>query len=170
MEKLIPFVCLLRQNARETLTNLSKKTQIPISTLYDRLKNGAYFTKHTSLLDFGALGYQCRALLCLRVDRQKRSALQAYLERHPSLNCLYKINNGFDYFAEGIFRHVKDLEDFLDVLDLKFKLAASAVYYVIEELAREKFMTDPVLYPELDVRNPLIGTQPIPAITNGFQL
>jgi DNA-binding Lrp family transcriptional regulator len=150
MEKLLPFVCLLRQNARETLTNISKKTSIPVSTLYDRLRTTAVIKKHTALLDFSALGYQCRALLCVRVERANRDMLQHYLERHPSLNSLYKINNGFDFFCEGIFRHVKDLEDFLDTVDAKFKLVGSTVYYIIEELCREKFMTDPVLYPEAD--------------------
>jgi len=46
-------ISYLRQNARETLTRLSRKTHIPVSTIYDKLKLHEHnlITKYTSLLD-----------------------------------------------------------------------------------------------------------------------
>ena len=38
-KKDLKFITLLRQNSRETLTNISKKTKIPISTLYDKMQH-----------------------------------------------------------------------------------------------------------------------------------
>jgi len=48
----------LRANARETLTNISKRTNIPISTIFDRLKlhEKNLIKKHTAIIDFALLG------------------------------------------------------------------------------------------------------------------
>ncbi len=137
------LISALRQNSRETLTNISKNIKIPISTLYDKLKvhNGSVITKHTTLLDFARLGFNCRANIMLRTDRGQRDKLGSYLKAHPAINNLYKINNGYDFMAEGIFIHVKDLEDFLDELEQRFELQEKKTHYLIEDLKREEFLT-----------------------------
>ena len=76
--------------------------------------------KHTALLDFAKLGFNCRANIMLRTNREQRDKLGSHLKAHPSINNLYKINNGYDFIAEGIFTHVKDLEDFIDELEPSF--------------------------------------------------
>ena len=77
----------------------------------------------------------------LRTNREQRDKLGSYLKAHPSINNLYKINNGYDFIAEGIFTHVKDLEDFIDELEQKFELQEKKTHYLIEDLKREEFMT-----------------------------
>ena len=141
----LKLISYLRKNARQTLTNISKKTRIPISTLYDKLKlhEGNIILKHTTLLDFAKLGFNCRANVLLRTDREHREKLGSYLKVHPLINNLYKINNGFDFLAEGIFCHVKDLEDFVDELEKNFPLEEKKTHYIIEDLKREEFMPDP---------------------------
>lgn len=141
----LKLISYLRKNARQTLTNISKKTRIPISTLYDKLKlhEGSIIIKHTTLLDFARLGFNCRANVLLRTDREHREKLGSYLKAHPLINNLYKINNGFDFLAEGIFCHVKDLEDFVDELEKNFPLEEKKTHYIIEDLKREEFMPNP---------------------------
>ena len=141
----LKFISYLRKNARQTLTNISKKTRIPISTLYDKLKlhEGSLILKHTTLLDFAKLGFNCRANVLLRIGREQRDKLGSYLKAHPVVNNLYKINNGFDFLAEGIFCHVKDLEDFLEELEKNFPLEEKKTHYVIEDLKREEFIPEP---------------------------
>ena len=140
----LKFISYLRKNSRQTLTNISKKTRIPISTLYDKLKlhEGAVIIKHTTLLDFAKLGFNCKANILLRVGREHRDKLGSYLKAHPVINNLYKINNGFDFLAEGIFCHVKDLEDFLEELEKNFSLEEKRTHYVIEDLKREEFLPE----------------------------
>ena len=59
------------------------------------------------------------------------------------LYTIYKINNGFDLLAEFVFRDVKDLDKFLDGLDKKFTIKKREVHYLIDDIKRESFMSDP---------------------------
>jgi Lrp/AsnC family transcriptional regulator, regulator for asnA, asnC and gidA len=143
----LSIISQLRQNSRQTLTKMSKKTNIPISTLYDRLRSfcGNLIVRHTTLLDFNKLGYSARANLVLKVDRDEREKIKEYLMKNPQINSVYKINNGYDFLIEGIFTHVKDLEDFTETIESKFKIKEKKVYYIIDELKREGFLADPEL-------------------------
>lgn len=143
-KKDIVFLTHLRNNARETLTKISKKTHIPISTLYDRLRmhEGSLITKHTTLIDFTKLGYLCKANITIKVDIEDRDAVRTYLLSQNNVNSLYKINNGYDFLIEGVFKHVKEMEDFMEALERKHKVLDKNVYYIIEDLKREAFMTE----------------------------
>ena len=143
-KKDIKFLTHLRNNARETLTMISKKTGIPISTLYDRLKihEKNLITKHTALIDFAKLGYLCRAHIAIKVTIDEREAIKEYLMKQNCVNSLYKINNGYDYLIEGVFLHVKEMEDFLERFEQKYKVMEKNVHYIIEDIKRESFMTD----------------------------
>ncbi len=135
------LISQLRQNARQTLTEISKKTKIPISTLFDKLKaqEEDVIRKHTTIIDFSKLGMNCRANVLLKAGREERDSLISYLKAHPAINNLYKINNGFDVLGELVFPNVKDLEEFLEDLETKFKIEDKKTYYVIDELKREEF-------------------------------
>ncbi|MBN2459334.1 Lrp/AsnC family transcriptional regulator [Candidatus Woesearchaeota archaeon] len=140
----LKFIAYLRKNSRQTLTEISKRTRIPISTLYDKLRSheGSVILKHTSLIDFTKLGFNCRANILLKSKKEQRDKLGSYLKVHSAINNLFKINNGYDFLAEGIFCHVKDLEDFLDELDKEFGIEEKQTHYIIEDLKREEFVPD----------------------------
>ena len=135
----------LRRNARETLTNMSKTTHIPISTIYDKLKfhEGGLIKKHTCLLDYNKLGYTTRANVLLRVDKSTRDELKDFLIKHTNVNSVSKINNNYDFMVEMIFREIREMEDFLEKLDDKFKIKSKQVFYIIEDLKREEFLSQP---------------------------
>ena len=136
----------LRKNARETLTSMSKATGMPISTIYDKLKlhQGGIINKHTTILDFNQLGFSTRAHITLKVKREQKEELQIYLAKHPHINSLYKINNGFDFLAESVFKHINDLEQFLETLEDKFEIVEKSVYYIINDIKREDFISNAV--------------------------
>jgi DNA-binding Lrp family transcriptional regulator len=141
----IMLMAHLRKNARETLTRMSRITKIPVSTLYDKLKNHeqGLIQKHTSLVDFTKLGFNTKANILLKVDRGLRDEVKDYLTKEFNVNSVYKINSGFDFMVEGIFRHIKDMEDFIEKLEERFEIRDKQVYYVIEDIQREAFMADP---------------------------
>ena len=143
---LLILTCL-RTNARETLTSISKKTRIPISTIYERLKalESGTIKKHTSLLDFSSLGFMTWVMVAVKSDREQRQELSNYLSKHTNVNSLFKINNGYDFLIEGVFRHIKDLEDFMETLETKFSIKEKQVFYLINELKRESFLDDQAL-------------------------
>ena len=127
------------------MTLISKKTGMPISTVYDRLKKfgDTLIKKHTSIVDFSELGYNTRANLVLKVGKNQRGEVADYLKKHHVVNTLYKINNGYDFLAEVIFRDMKGLQDFLEELEEKFSLKSKQVYYTIEDIKREDFISKP---------------------------
>ncbi|MBI5389772.1 hypothetical protein HZB01_05340 [Candidatus Woesearchaeota archaeon] len=136
----------LRQNARETLTNMSKHTKIPVSTLYDRLqmREKDIIRKHTAILDFAYLGYSTRANVFLSVEKEFRDALKRELLKSRHVNSLFKINNGYDFLMECIFHQMKELEDFLEELETQYRLKDIKVHYIVEDIKREAFMSEAV--------------------------
>ncbi len=106
----------LRRDARINLTVLSKKTGIPVSTLFDRLRagEGSVITRFTVLMDFAKLGFPVRAKVLLRADAESRIPLRNYLLAHNRVNGLWRINNGFDYAADCFFASIKEAEERAD--------------------------------------------------------
>lgn len=137
----------LRIDARMPLTKMSKKTSIPVSTIFDRLKinQNNLIIKHTSLIDFSKLGYHTRANITLRVDKEDKENVKEFLLKNHLVNSVYKINNGFDFMIEGIFKQIKDMEEFLEQLENRFKILDKKSFFIIEDLKRESFMSNPDL-------------------------
>jgi DNA-binding Lrp family transcriptional regulator len=139
------IIANLRNNARMPLTKLSKNTHIPVSTIFDRLKINDIIVKHTSLIDFAKLGYKVRAQIAFKVDIEDKETLKEHLMKHGSCNSVLKINNGYDFMIEGVFREIKEMEDFLEELEQKFKILEKTTFYIIEDLKKEAFMSNPDL-------------------------
>ena len=129
----------LRNNSRARLTEISKRTGIPVSTIHDKLKSRyeGIITKMTCLVDFRQLGYTARAFVTLKVEKKDRDALREYLEKNPSVNNIFKINNGYDFMIEGVFKYLQDLEEFSEILDERFSIKEKQVYYIIADVKRE---------------------------------
>ena len=145
MNKDVLIMSHLRQNSRAQLTVLARKTGIPISTIFDRLKMNAagLIQKHTALVNFDMLGFTCRAYIMLKAGKNDKQALKEYLSKNFNVNNLYKINNGYDFLVECICRDLKQMEEFLDQLEQKFTIKSKDVHYIVEDLCREAFLADP---------------------------
>ena len=132
----------LRKDSRQRLTEISRQTRIPVSTLFDRVKTykGGLVTKFTALLNFALFGFNTRATIILKVNKPSRERIKRFLWHHPRVNSLYKINNGYDYMIEGLFYNVKELEYFLEELETRFDVLRNEVYYIIEDIKRESFL------------------------------
>jgi len=146
-KKDLKIISQLRTDARMSLTDMSRKINIPISTIFDRLKSNDFIVKHTSLLDFTNLGFT-KANIFLKVEREDKEALKEFLVKNNVVNSFYRINNGFDFMLECIFRQMKDLEEFNDLLESKFKIKETKSFFVIEDIKREMFLTDANFLPE----------------------
>ncbi|MEA3514586.1 MAG: Lrp/AsnC ligand binding domain-containing protein [Nanoarchaeota archaeon] len=136
------IITALRKNARESLTKISRKTGIPVSTIFDKIKENPLITKSTCLLDFNQIGFNTRAKVTIRVERETREELRKYLNNHQNVNSLYKINSGYDFLIELVFRNIKELEDFMEKIRDKFKIIEDNVFYILEDIKREDFMND----------------------------
>ncbi len=145
-QKELLVIAYLRKNARMRLTQLSRLTHIPVSTLYDQIA-GRYhkvISKFTVLIDFAKLHYTTRVTVMLRVQKEEKRALENYLLYHPHINSLYRINNGYDFMMEVIFSTLFQFEQFLDKLESHFPILETQCYHVIEDLKREEFLAQPL--------------------------
>jgi len=136
-------IALLRENSRRSLTEMSRLTKIPVSTLYERLKeyNKGLIRKHTSLIDFAQLGFAARARVLLKVKKPELARLKEHLLSSPYVNDLYKVNNGYDFMAEFVFRTMQEMEEHLDMLAEKYAVEKEEVFYIVDELRREEFLS-----------------------------
>lgn len=143
-KKDLKIIAHLRQDARMPLTIMSRKTQIPVSTIFDRLKANEkdIITKHTCLLNFEKLGYTIKANITFRVERDDKEALKEFLIKNQAVNSVYKINNGFDFLAECLFRQIKEMDEFMEIIEQKFRINDKQSFFIIEELKREEFMAN----------------------------
>jgi DNA-binding Lrp family transcriptional regulator len=144
-EKELLLISNLRVNSRESLTNLSKKVNMPISTIFDKLKcnNGFLIQKFTTLIDFSALGFNTRANLIIKLNKNDKDNFSNYIQKHNNVNSIYKINNGYDYMVELIFKNLKDIEEFMELIDEKFSIKTKQIFFIIEDVKRESFFSEP---------------------------
>lgn len=139
----LQMLSCLRKEGRATLTKISKLTQIPISTLYDKIRaKTSLIDRHTCLLNFAELGFNARANISLKIAKEQRDLVKEYLSKHPNVNNLYKINNGYDYMIEVVFKDITELEGFVDTLEEKFQIIENNVYYIINDIKREGFLSE----------------------------
>ncbi len=142
-EKDLEILSHLRENARKKVTEISKIVKMPVTTIYDRLKSHdkkGIVKKHVALLDFSKLGYHATALVALKVSNQKRNALQDFLSKHHNVNSLYRVNFEHDFLAEVIFEDISKLQEFIDMLGLKFNVENTKVFSIVDEIKKEGFL------------------------------
>lgn len=141
----ITIISYLRKNARKNLTTLSKETGIPVSTIFDRIRSheNGIIKKHTAIIDFSKLGYTTRVNIMLKIRKDQREQMKEYLRKQENINSVFKINNNYDFLVEGIFRNIKELEEFLERTDERFDVEAKNIYYIVDEIKKEDFMSDP---------------------------
>ena len=135
----------LRNNARMSLVELSKKMDVPVSTVYSWVNSyeNNEVKKYTALLDFAKLGFHGRIYLAIKAaDAAKREELALYLKSHKCINSLFRINFGYHYLVEAVFKNIGEAESFITELEEKFGIEKH-VFNVIEELKKEEFLVNP---------------------------
>ena len=140
--KQLQLLTHLRSNSRAKLTSISRQTSIPISTLFDMLKElqTSLISRSTILLNFEELGYHTRAQVFLRTTNKEK--LQKHLMCHPNVNDIYKINNGWNFVIQTIHKNVKELDIFIEHMKEKYGVEESQIHYLIDDIKREGFFIE----------------------------
>ena len=130
----------LRNNARMSLTKMSRLTKIPVSTLFDRLKahEKSIILKHTTLLDFSQLGFDTKAQFLIKTENAKREQFKHYLRSLANVNSIYRLSNGFDFLVEGVFASTREVDEFKKTLENSFAIECNT-HFVAEDVMREGF-------------------------------
>ena len=139
----ILLMTYFRKNARENLTQISRLTRIPVSTIFDKLREfeKGLIQKHTTLVNFRMLGFDVRVNMLFKVAKDSRPEFKEFLMSNENVNSIFRITNGYDYLIEAIFKDMTDMQRFSELLD-KFKIESKHELFILEDLKRESFLAD----------------------------
>jgi Lrp/AsnC family transcriptional regulator, leucine-responsive regulatory protein len=143
-EKDIEILSHLRKDARKKVTHISREMNLPVTTVYDKIKSHrkkGIVKKHVALLDYGKLGYNANVLLAMKVSRERRDELKEYLTNHPNVNSLYRVNFGHDFMVEGIFENMARMHEFVEDTQTKFNTQDTIIFNIIDEIKKEEFLS-----------------------------
>lgn len=128
----------LRNNARISLTEMSKRSGIPLSTVFHTLKRleKKVIARHVSLIDREQLGYPLQ--LYFLIASEEKKALTNFLVHHPAINAVARLLQDYDFMAEAYFKNMKELMSFREQLH-EFAITKHEEIPVIEELQKETF-------------------------------
>ncbi len=139
------MICCLRKNSRIKLTDLSRKTGMPVSTIYEKLKRfrADGLVRLIGLVNYRILGFSTRVLIAVKVEREIRESFSEYLVGSKNVNSILRVNNGFTFMVDGIFESMDGAEDFIEDLEERFDIKKKMVFYVMDEIVRERFFSEP---------------------------
>ena len=151
-EKDYMLLSYFRANARDTLTKISKKTSIPVSTIFDRLRNYErnLILKHTSLLDFRKLGFDVKAQILFKIDSESIHEFKKFVSNHQRTNSVYRVNNGYDFMVEALFTNLQDLDEFFTQAH-KHGVEEKKEFFVLEDVKREAFLSNTTNFEHVDL-------------------
>jgi len=139
-KKEIKILSHLRQDSRQRFISIARKTglhKLTVSNITKKLQKKGII-KHTALLDFRNMGYSIITSFALKCPQKSR--LNDFLFSHPNINSLSAIKGNYDFFAEAVFRNMKEMHDFIEELDT-FEIEDMQQIHLIEDIKKEAFMT-----------------------------
>jgi DNA-binding Lrp family transcriptional regulator len=139
-EKELLILLELRKNSRQSLAEISRRTNIPISTVFDKMMrlNDCIVKKNISLYDFGMMGYGIQVNFFIKCVRKRE--INDYLFNNIYVNSVSRINNGSDFFVECFFKDMAELERFNEELQ-RFGIEELKQHHIVEEIKKEEFFT-----------------------------
>lgn len=137
------IIAELRKNSRQSLAEIARKTNIPISTIFDKLikLNKIIIEKNVSLFNFDKVGYNVRVNFIIKCNKKKE--LKNFLLNKPNVNSAHGINNGANFLIECFFKSFSELELFKEEL-ADFGIEDLKEHHIVEEIKKEEFLTKEV--------------------------
>ena len=128
----------IRENSRQSLAKINKKTNIPISTLFDKLNKleKEIVSRHVSLIDFSKAGYSLLVNFSLKTSDKEKT--KEFLLKSQNVNSLYRVSPNFDFYVECIFKDLKDLDSFKERFS-GYCIDEFEENFIVDELRREEF-------------------------------
>ena len=137
------LVTFFRKNCRENLTTISRATKMPVSTIFDKLKEFEkdLVSKHTTIVDFKKLGFDIKLSILFKLGKDSKEEFRKFLITNENVNTVLRVNNGYDYLVEAIFRNMSAVQRFYEQID-RFNIEDKKELFVIEDVIREAFLSN----------------------------
>ena len=127
----------IRQDSRQSISELSRKTDIPSATLRDvlrRLKKRGIIDRHASLIDFKNLGFNIRTIIFLKSENKHN--LLDFILSNKNVNSVQRITHGYDYLIETLFENLTDYVNFKEILH-EFSIVKLKEHHILEDIKKE---------------------------------
>jgi DNA-binding Lrp family transcriptional regulator len=133
----------LRKDSGRPLTEASKESGIPVTTIYDRMNEfrKELIKKQTVLLDFTKLGLLVKTHLLVKAESDEREHIEEFLKEQACVNSLYRGNGSYDFMAECLFKNFLELHKFIEGMCKNFRIIELSNYNIVEEIKKEDFLT-----------------------------
>jgi len=135
----------LRRNARQPLTEISKQLNIPVSTLYEKIKgfDGNLIKKYTVIPNYEKLGFNLRIIYFLNFKEKHadNEKLKFFLTNNHNVNSVFRISGDYNLVVDCIFKSVQEMHDFAREMD-NFDIKDKKICYVMNELKVESFLIE----------------------------
>jgi DNA-binding Lrp family transcriptional regulator len=130
----------LRNDSRKNIVQISKDTGIPVSSTAVIIKKleKKYDLRHFSHLDYSKLGYHLH--VNYKITTQDKALFHSFLKSHPSVNNASTILNDIDYDVNCIFKDLKQVIEFRELLQSKG--ANFKETFIVDEIKKEGFSFD----------------------------
>lgn len=140
-KKELLLLSYFRDNARHSLTNISKQTSMPVSTIFDKLKKyeNTIIKRHTSLLNFKNMGYDLKTYLFLKLKDPFDENCIHFLVKHPLVNSVFRLHSGFDLVVEAVFRNLSVFHKFISEISY-FNVQKREEFFIVEDILTEGFL------------------------------
>ncbi len=137
------IIAQLRKDSRASLSRISQRIGVPISTVFDRVKQlrGQAIAKFTCIVDFRRLGLDAHSFAVFRGSKPNQEAFCTYLGDHANVNSVYRINHRHDFLVELVFKDIVALEDFIEKTDQLFATRPEHIFDVVDVVNREEVLS-----------------------------
>jgi DNA-binding Lrp family transcriptional regulator len=94
-------------------------------------------------VNFKKLGFDIKINILFKVERNSREEFKEYLIKNQNINSVFRVNNGFDFLVEAIFRGMHELQIFMEDIE-RFNVEEKQELFVLEDLKLEGFLSDQI--------------------------
>ncbi len=131
----LSILCALRENARITNLELSKKLGVSEATVRRRIKmleDKGIIKGYSALINCYAVENSIKAFIYLKVDKRYIDKIAVELRDENRLITLYRILGDYDLLCECLFLNMRELQEFEDK-KLKRNEILSTVTHVVSK-------------------------------------
>ena len=131
----LSILCALRENARMTNLELSRKLGISEATVRRRIKmleEKGIIKGYSALINCYAVENSIKAFVYLKVDKRYIDKIAEELRNENRLITLYRILGDYDLLCECLFLNMRELQEFEDK-KLKRNEILSTVTHVVSK-------------------------------------
>lgn len=130
----------LRNNSRSSIKKISKATDIPITTTFNKIRKlQNSILKYTSLIDFRQISFPLHLIYVLKVKKGYEDDMKSIISTSTYVNNAYRISNGCGYMIECLFKDIEEAYYFEERLRRMIN-RTFIKHEIIKELKQEEFI------------------------------